>query len=82
MGQEGEAHARMANLVPCPVGLQLPRGDPTPIPLERLLRKAAWQIGKILRDLCRQRGIDLVEGRALPDHVRLCLSISPKQGVA
>src|SRR5262249_14534582 len=39
-------------------------------------------IGVILRDLCRQRGIDLVEGHAMPDHVHLCLSIPPKYSVA
>ncbi len=39
-------------------------------------------IGKILRELCDQHGVDLVEGRALPDHVHLCLSIPPKYSVA
>jgi len=28
-------------------------------------------IGKILRELCNQRGIELVEGHAMPDHVHL-----------
>ena len=36
------------------------------------------QIGVILHELCRQRGIDLVEGHAMPDHIHLCLSIPPK----
>ena len=40
------------------------------------------QIGVILRDLCRQRGVELVEGHAMPDHVHLCLSIPPKYSVA
>src|SRR5262249_30782488 len=40
------------------------------------------QIGTILRDLCRQRGIELVEGHAMPDHIPLCLSIPPKYSVA
>src|SRR5215217_7145522 len=35
-------------------------------------------IGKSLRELCDQMGIDLVEGHAMPDHVPLCLSIPPK----
>ncbi len=39
-------------------------------------------IGGILRELCRQHGVELVEGRALPDHVHLCLSIPPKYSVA
>ena len=40
------------------------------------------QIGPILRDLCRQRGVELVEGHAMPDHIHLCLSIPPKYSVA
>ena len=40
------------------------------------------QVGAILRALCRQRGIELVEGHAMPDHVHLCLSIPPKYSVA
>jgi len=43
------------------------------------LRKA---IGGILRQLCEQEGVELVEGHALPDHVHLCLSIPPKYSVA
>jgi putative transposase len=30
-------------------------------------------IGKILRELCEQKKIELVEGHALSDHVHLCL---------
>ena len=40
------------------------------------------QIGLILRELCQQRGIELLEGHAMPDHVHLCLSIPPKYSVA
>ena len=40
------------------------------------------QIGEILRELCRQAGIELVEGHAMADHVHLCLSIPPKFSVA
>ena len=39
-------------------------------------------IGKILRELCRQHGVELVEGHAMSDHVHLCLSIPPKFSVA
>jgi putative transposase len=39
-------------------------------------------IGKILRELCEQEGIELVEGRAMSDHVHLCLGIPPKFSVA
>lgn len=40
------------------------------------------RIGTILRDLCRQRGVELIEGRAMPDHIHLCLSIPPKYSVS
>ena len=39
-------------------------------------------IGKILRELCEQEKVELVEGHALSDHVHLCLSIPPKFSVA
>ena len=40
------------------------------------------QIGPILRELCRQRGIELLEGHTMPDPIHLCLSIPPKYSVA
>lgn len=39
-------------------------------------------IGKILRELCKRYGVDLIEGHALPDHVHLLLSVPPKFSVA
>ena len=39
-------------------------------------------IGAILRDLCKQKGIGLLEGHAVSDHVHLCLSIPPKYSVS
>jgi putative transposase len=40
------------------------------------------QVGAILRDLCRQRGIELLEGRCMADHIHMCLSIPPKYSVS
>ena len=40
------------------------------------------QVGAILRDLCVQRHVGLVEGHAMPDHVHLVLSVPPKFSVA
>jgi putative transposase len=40
------------------------------------------QVGVILRELGRQRGIELVGGHARPDHIPLCLSIPPRSSVA
>ena len=40
------------------------------------------QIGEIMRQLCLQKGIGLVEGNAMPDHIHMVLSIPPKFSVA
>ena len=47
-----------------------------------LFGKLRASIGRILRDLCEQKGIELLEGHAMADHVHLCLSIPPKYSVA
>src|SRR5438552_2572460 len=33
-------------------------------------------IGGVIRQLCQQEGVELVEGHAMADHVHLCLSIA------
>ena len=47
-----------------------------------LYGKLKAQVGKILRQLCAQKGVELVEGHAVDDHVHLCLKIPPKYSVA
>ena len=39
-------------------------------------------LGGILRDLCQQQGVEVVEGHAMSEHIPLCLSIPPKYRVA
>ena len=39
-------------------------------------------IGTILRDLCRQKDLELVEGKAMPDHIHMLLKVPPKYSVA
>ena len=43
------------------------------------LRKA---IGQILRELCRQYEVEIVEGHLMVDHVHMLLSIPPRYSVA
>jgi len=47
-----------------------------------LYGKMRRQIGEILRDLCWQRGVELLEGHAMVDHIHMCLSIPPKFSVS
>ena len=39
-------------------------------------------IGKILRELCRQKDVELIEGKAMPDHIHMLLSVPPKYSIA
>jgi putative transposase len=39
-------------------------------------------IVEILKDLCKYKGIEIIEGHAMPDHIHLLLSIAPKYSVA
>ena len=39
-------------------------------------------VGRILRDLCRQKDIELVEGKAMPDHIHMLLSVPPRYSIA
>jgi len=40
------------------------------------------EVGKIIRQLCRQKDVDLIEGQACPDHIHLVLSVPPKFSLA
>ena len=40
------------------------------------------ELGQILRELCRQKEIGLVEGKAASDHVHLLLSVPPRYSIA
>ncbi len=39
-------------------------------------------IGKILRKLCEQKGIEILEAEACPDHIHMLIAIPPKYSVA
>ena len=40
------------------------------------------EIGQILRKLCEQKGIEIIEANACPDHIHMLISIPPKISVA
>lgn len=39
-------------------------------------------LGEIFRRLCRYKGIEIIEGHLMPDHVHMLLAIPPKYAVA
>ena len=38
--------------------------------------------GEIIRTLCRYKGVEILEGHMMPDHIHLLLSIPPKYSVS
>ncbi len=40
------------------------------------------EIGQIIRQLCRQKGVVLVEGNATNDHIHMVLSVPPKFSIS
>ncbi len=47
-----------------------------------LFGKLRGAVGRVLRELCDQKGVALLAGHAAVDHVHLSLSIPPKYSVA
>ncbi len=39
-------------------------------------------LGKIFHELANQRGVEILEGHLMPDHVHMCVSIPPKHSVS
>ena len=39
-------------------------------------------IGQILRQLCQQKGVEIIEAEACPDHIHMLISIPPKYSVS
>ena len=53
---------------------------------QKYRRKAKYgqykeSIGQILRQLCNYKGVEIVEGHLMPDHVHMLVSIPPKDSV-
>ena len=48
----------------------------------RIYYQIKIDIGKILRKLCEQKGIEIIEAEACPNHIHMLISIPPKYSVA
>ena len=47
-----------------------------------IYREIKADIGEILRRLCQQKGIEIIEANACPDHIHMLISIPPKYSVS
>ena len=47
-----------------------------------IYREIKADIGYILRKLCAQKGVEIIEANACPDHIHMLISIPPKYSVS
>ena len=47
-----------------------------------IYREIKVDIGKILRQLCQQKSVEIIEAELCPDHVHILLAIPPKYSVS
>ena len=40
------------------------------------------EIGKILRELCKRKSVEIIEAHAMPDHIHMLVSIPPNERVS
>ena len=50
--------------------------------LSEIYGKLKADIGKILRDLCERKGIEIIEAECCKDHVHMLIKIPPKYSVS
>ena len=77
-----KCHARMAKFSPCEMGVQISRCNCPKYRRKVLFGQVRRQIGEIIRQLCRQKQVEIIEGHAMPDHIHLVLSVPPKYSIA
>jgi len=49
---------------------------------KRIFGRLRKEVGRIIREICDQNEMELLEGHAMADHVHLCVKIPPKYSVA
>ena len=52
------------------------------IPKKKLFGQLKLDVREILSTLCRYKGVEIIEGHMMADHVHLLLSIPPKQNIS
>ncbi len=75
-----ERHERLEKSSTCKMGMQI-------VILPKYRRKVLYGrikqgVGKVIRSLCIEKGLELIEGNAALDHIHIVLSIPPKFSVA
>ena len=49
---------------------------------KKIYNQIRKDIGEIMHELCKYKGVEIIEGHVMPDHVHMLLSIPPKYSVS
>lgn len=47
-----------------------------------IYNKLRRDIVQIIKDLCKWKGIEIIEGKAMPDHIHIWVKITPKMSIS
>lgn len=47
-----------------------------------IYNKLRRDIVQIIKDLCKWKGIEIIEGKAMPDHIHILIKIPPKMSIS
>ena len=47
-----------------------------------IYNKLRRDIVQIIKDLCKWKGIEIIEGKAMPDHIHILVKITPKMSIS
>jgi len=47
-----------------------------------IYNKLRRDIIQIIKDLCKWKGIEIIEGKAMPDHIHILVKITPKMSIS
>ena len=47
-----------------------------------IYNKLRRDIVQIIKDLCKWKGIEIIEGKAMPDHIHILVKIPPKMSIS
>ena len=64
------------------MAMSLSRSIRAEVQKTRIYGKIKGDIGKIIRQLCDQKGVEIIEAERCPDHIHMLISIPPKYSVA
>ena len=49
---------------------------------KKIYNQIRKDIGEIMQELCKYKGVEIIEGHMMPDHIHMLLSIPPKYSVS